>query len=111
MILPDVLASELPPSIRGQIGFAAVGGPCIAGELAGRRHSCVIFGSRDREVGETLGAAFQTSYYHVWTTTDLVGLKYCAALKNAYAMVALPWRSLFGACRTVRRAELAAQIT
>jgi glycerol-3-phosphate dehydrogenase (NAD(P)+) len=86
MILPDVLAGELPPSIRGQIGFAAVGGPCIAGELAGRRHSCVIFGSRDREVGDALGAAFQTSYYHVWTTTDLVGLEYCAALKNAYAL-------------------------
>jgi glycerol-3-phosphate dehydrogenase (NAD(P)+) len=85
-ILPDVLENELPAAIRGQVRLAAVGGPCIAGELAGRRHSCVIFGSRHPATLDSLGAAFRTSYYHVWTTTDLVGLEYCAALKNAYAL-------------------------
>ncbi|HSB82734.1 MAG TPA: glycerol-3-phosphate dehydrogenase [Candidatus Methylomirabilis sp.] len=85
-ILPDVLESEVPAGVRGHVRLAAVGGPCIAGELAGRRHSCVIFGSRDPATLDALGAAFRTSYYHVWTTTDLVGLEYCAALKNAYAL-------------------------
>jgi glycerol-3-phosphate dehydrogenase (NAD(P)+) len=86
MILPDVLASELPAGIRDRVKLAAVGGPCIAGELAGRRHSCVVFGSRDREAVEKLAAIFRTPYYHVWTTTDLVGLEFCAALKNAYTL-------------------------
>ena len=86
VILPDVLAGELPATIRDGIRLAAVGGPCIAGELAGRRHSCVVFGSRDREAVEKLAAVFRTSYYHVWTTTDLVGLEFCAALKNAYTL-------------------------
>ncbi len=86
MILPDVLASEIPADIRKRLRIAAVGGPCIAGELAGRRQSCVLFGGRDREAIERLGAAFRTSYYHVWTTTDLVGLELCAALKNAYTL-------------------------
>jgi glycerol-3-phosphate dehydrogenase (NAD(P)+) len=85
-IFPDLLESELPTAVRGQVGLAAVGGPCIAGELAGRRQSCVVFGSRDPATLESLGAVFRTSYYHVWTTTDLVGLEYCAALKNAYAL-------------------------
>lgn len=85
-ILPDVLAGELPASVRGRIPLAAIGGPCIAGELAARRQSCVIFGSRDGEAVERLGSTFRTSYYHVSTTTDLVGLEYCAALKNAYAL-------------------------
>jgi glycerol-3-phosphate dehydrogenase (NAD(P)+) len=85
-ILPDVLASELPPSLRPAVKFAAVGGPCIAGELAGRRHSCVVFGSREREVVDKLAATFRSAYYHVWTTTDLVGLEYSAALKNAYTL-------------------------
>ncbi len=85
-ILPDVLASELPAGIRDRVKLAAVGGPCIAGELAGRRHSCVVFGSRDREAVEKLAAIFRTPYYHVWTTTDLVGLEFCAALKNAYTL-------------------------
>jgi glycerol-3-phosphate dehydrogenase (NAD(P)+) len=86
MILPDVLASELPATIREQVRLAAIGGPCIAGELAGRRDSCVLFGSRDAKAVETLATIFRTSYYHVWTTTDLVGLEYCAALKNAYTL-------------------------
>jgi glycerol-3-phosphate dehydrogenase (NAD(P)+) len=86
MILPDVLASELPAAVRERVRITAVGGPCIAGELAGRRQSCVVFGSRDREAVEGLSAAFRTSYYHVWTTTDLVGLELCAALKNAYTL-------------------------
>jgi glycerol-3-phosphate dehydrogenase (NAD(P)+) len=86
MILPDVLASELPAAVRGRIRIAAVGGPCIAGELAGRRQSCVMFGCRDREAVERLAATFRTSYYHVWTTPDLVGLELCAALKNAYTL-------------------------
>jgi len=86
IILPDVLASELPAGIRDRMKLAAIGGPCIAGELAGRRQTCVVFGSRDRNAVERLAAIFRTSYYHVWTTTDLVGLEVCAALKNAYTL-------------------------
>ncbi len=85
-ILPDVLAGELPESMRGQVKMAAIGGPCIAGELAGRRQSGVVYGSRDAEAVEQLAATFRTPYYHIWTTTDLVGLEVCAALKNAYTL-------------------------
>lgn len=86
VILPDVLVSELPAAIREQITLAAISGPCIAGELAGRRHSYVYFGSRDADGVHRLAETFRTSYYHVRTTTDLVGLEYCAALKNAYSL-------------------------
>ncbi len=85
-ILPDILASELPGEIRHKLKYAAVGGPCIAGELAGRRQSCVVFGAREKSTVEALANIFRTPYYHIWTTTDLVGLEYCSALKNAYAM-------------------------
>ncbi len=85
-ILPEVLASELPDDIRSQVKLAAVGGPCIAGELAGKRHSCVVFGSTDRAALELLAGVFQTDYYHIWLTTDLFGLELCAALKNAYTL-------------------------
>jgi len=86
VILPDVLKGELPSAIRERVTLAAIGGPCIAGELAGRRQTCVVFGSRDAEAVERLAAMFRTPYYHVWTTTDLTGLEYCAALKNAYTV-------------------------
>ena len=85
-ILPDVLKNELPADIPDRVALAAIGGPCIAGELAGRRPSCVVFGSRDAAALDCLVSAFRTSYYHIWTTTDLVGLELCAALKNAYTV-------------------------
>jgi len=85
-ILPDVLANELPATIREQVKYAAIGGPCIAGELAGRRQSCVVLGSRDLGAAEQLARNFRTTYYHIWTTTDLAGLEYSAALKNAYTL-------------------------
>jgi glycerol-3-phosphate dehydrogenase (NAD(P)+) len=81
-----VLVGELPERLRDQVTVAAIGGPCIAGELAGRRQSCVVFGSREREAAERLAETFRTPYYHVWTTTDLLGLEICAALKNAYTL-------------------------
>lgn len=86
LILPDVLASELGEDIGQQVTLAAIGGPCIAGELAGRRQSGVVFGALDAPAIEQLAATFRTPYYRVWTTTDLMGLEVCAALKNAYAL-------------------------
>jgi glycerol-3-phosphate dehydrogenase (NAD(P)+) len=86
IVLPDVLRSEFPETIRDRVALAAVGGPCIAGELAGRRHSLVVYGSRSREAVKRLAATFRTTYYHIWTTTDLIGLEYSAALKNAYTL-------------------------
>jgi len=83
LILPDVVYSELPEGIRDQVALAAIGGPCIAGELAGRRPTCVVFGCRDIEAADRLAALFHTPYYHVWTTDDLLGLEVCVALKNA----------------------------
>jgi len=85
-ILPDVLRSELPESIRDHIAYVAVGGPCIAGELAGRRHSLVVYGSRQVPVANELAALFRTPYYHISTTPQLEALELCAALKNAYTL-------------------------
>jgi len=86
LILPDVLYQELPPGLRDQVALAAIGGPCIAGELAGRRQSCVVFGSRDAQAVEHLAQIFRTPYYHIQTTTNLLSLELSAALKNAYTL-------------------------
>jgi glycerol-3-phosphate dehydrogenase (NAD(P)+) len=85
-ILPDVLRDELPANLRDQVSLAAIGGPCIAGELAGRRPTCVVFASRDGAAVERLRTIFATGYYHIWLSTDLVGVEACAALKNAYTL-------------------------
>jgi glycerol-3-phosphate dehydrogenase (NAD(P)+) len=86
LILPDVMRAEFPAEIRDAVTVAAVGGPCIAGELAARRQSCVYFGAPTIETARSLRAYFKTDYYHVWTTNDIYALEVAVALKNAYAL-------------------------
>jgi glycerol-3-phosphate dehydrogenase (NAD(P)+) len=85
-ILPDVLADPVPADLREQVGWAAITGPAIAGEVAARRETCVVFCGRDEAVVDRLAAAFRTDWYHVWTSTDFVGGEICAAAKNCYAL-------------------------
>jgi glycerol-3-phosphate dehydrogenase (NAD(P)+) len=85
-ILPDVLRDELPPALCDQVTLAAIGGPCIAGELAGRRPTCVVFTAHDRDALLRLQGLFRTSYYNIWLSTDMIGVEVCAALKNAYTL-------------------------
>ncbi len=83
-VLPDVLKQALPASLG--IDPVAVGGPCIAGELARRVETCVVFTGRNAESCAAWAALASADYYHVFTSTDVVGTEVCAALKNAYAM-------------------------
>jgi glycerol-3-phosphate dehydrogenase (NAD(P)+) len=45
-----------------------------------------MFGSDHQEIAEKLAEQIRTPYYHIRTTSDLLSLELCAALKNAYAM-------------------------
>jgi glycerol-3-phosphate dehydrogenase (NAD(P)+) len=85
-VLPDVFHAELPATLRDQVAPAAIGGPCIAGEIARRVPTGVVFCGRDRATLEYLAMAATTPYYHVRVSTDVVGVEVCAALKNSYAM-------------------------
>jgi glycerol-3-phosphate dehydrogenase (NAD(P)+) len=85
-ILPDVLAEQVPPELRSRIPWAAIGGPSIAGEVAARRDTCVVFTGHEQDALDRLAAAFRTGWYHVWTSTDLVGVEVSAAMKNCYAV-------------------------
>ncbi|HZD02755.1 MAG TPA: glycerol-3-phosphate dehydrogenase [Actinomycetes bacterium] len=85
-ILPDVLAEQVPPELRSRVPWAAIGGPSIAGEVAARRDTCVVFTGREQAALDRLAATFRTGWYHVWTSTDLVGVEVSAAMKNCYAV-------------------------
>ncbi len=84
-ILPQVLANELPPKLREAVTISAIAGPSIAGEVASRRHTSVVFTGADAEVLDMWRGLFATANYHVRTNTDFVGVEVCAATKNCYA--------------------------
>ena len=83
-ILPDVLKQTLPEELG--IEPVAVGGPCIAGELARRVETCVVFAGRNAASCKAWAELAGGSYYHVFSSADVVGVEVCAALKSAYAM-------------------------
>jgi len=85
-ILPEAVRDGLAAHGIRNVPVAAVAGPCIAGELAARRATSVIIGSADAALLASLGPLLATPYYHVRTSTDIVGLEVCAALKNFYAL-------------------------
>ncbi len=63
-----------------------VGGPSLAVELANRRPTYVVYASRRLELAERLAREFQTKYYKITVTDDVMGVELSAALKNIYAM-------------------------
>jgi glycerol-3-phosphate dehydrogenase (NAD(P)+) len=85
-ILPHALRSRLPAGYRDQVKVNAIGGPSIAGELAVRRHTAVVVCGPDQALLDKLAGWLRTPYYHVWTSTDLVGVEVCVSLKNIYAL-------------------------
>ncbi len=86
LTFPEVLEKSFPEELQGKVLSAAIGGPCIAGELAGKRQTGVVFGCKDFTVAQKLAAIFRTSYYHVWPTKELLSLETGVALKNAYTL-------------------------
>jgi glycerol-3-phosphate dehydrogenase (NAD(P)+) len=85
-ILPEVLAEPWSDDLRSSTPVSAIVGPSIAGEVAVRHDTCVVFAGPEQEALDRLAAAFRTDRYHVWTSTDLVGCEACAAIKNCYAL-------------------------
>ncbi|MBK8446987.1 MAG: glycerol-3-phosphate dehydrogenase [Micropruina sp.] len=84
-ILPRALMAHVPESLREQVSISAIAGPSIAGEVAIRRHTGVVFTGENPEVLAMWKELFETDFYHVWTNTDFVGVEVCAATKNCYA--------------------------
>lgn len=86
-IFPRIVARDLDRAGLGGARVAAVGGPCIAGELAARRETGVVFTHDDADFLAWLRELMTNArYYHVATSTDVQGVEACAAWKNFYAL-------------------------
>ena len=77
----EMLRPVLPPGIP--LLFLTKG---LAGELAEERDTCVVLTGSDAALVTRLAALLRTRYYHVWPSTDMVGVETCVAMKNLYAL-------------------------
>ena len=70
-----------------ETNISAVGGPCLAKGLANRVHTSVVLANADIKIANWIAKLVSTDYYHVFTSTDVVGVEICSAIKNIFSMV------------------------
>lgn len=88
--LPDHVASEVKRRTGLDLTIGAIGGPCIAGELAVGRQTGVVIAARDHAFAQRLCEMLATDFYHPRPSGDVMGVEICAAFKNFFA-IAVGW--------------------
>ena len=84
--LPDRVAAEVKHRTGLELPIAAIGGPCIAGELAVRRQTGTVITARELPLAQQLCDMLETDYYHPRLSPDVIGVEICAAFKNFFAI-------------------------
>lgn len=80
---PAYYARQLPGR---KLSLNAIGGPCTSYELADRDQTEVCFCGPDIVRLRAFKAIFETDYYHISLSTDVMGVECAVALKNAFAL-------------------------
>jgi len=90
--LPPMIDETLGRCLARTLPIVGVGGPCIAREIAGGLPTAAVFAATNQAIVEECRALFQRTDYQVRTTSDLIGLEACAAIKNLMTIgIAASW--------------------
>lgn len=79
-----VLGEELPQGTP----IAVLSGPSFALEVFQRQPTAVVAAATDHEVAQRAQRVFSTSYFRVYSHTDVTGVELGGALKNVIALAA-----------------------
>ncbi|RLG83965.1 MAG: glycerol-3-phosphate dehydrogenase [Thermoprotei archaeon] len=87
--IEDGIAKTMSEIIEGYVGsdkIVYVAGPSLAAELAKKLPTHVVYASKYIEISSELKREFETSYYRIEVSNDIIGAQLSAALKNIYAI-------------------------
>ena len=79
-----VLGEVLPPGTP----IAVLSGPSFAREVYQRQPTAVVAAARDHAVAQRVQQVFVTTYFRVYSHTDVLGVELGGALKNVIALAA-----------------------
>jgi glycerol-3-phosphate dehydrogenase (NAD(P)+) len=84
---------ERPSSVLGEVlpsgtPVAVISGPSFAWEVFQRQPTAVVAAASDHDVAQRTQRVFSTSYFRVYSHTDVVGVELAGALKNVIALAA-----------------------
>lgn len=78
--ISEVYAQELRADV------VAIGGPCLAAELAEGLPTAAVWASREADVARGAGERFASPAYQISFTDDVVGVELCSMVKNVAAI-------------------------
>lgn len=84
MTMSQMLKDVFPHINKSQIGV--ISGPSHAEEVSQRIPTAVVAASTDLETAKAIQAAFMTSYFRVYASTDILGVELGGAFKNIIAI-------------------------
>ncbi len=84
MTISQMLKDEMPLIDENQIGVLS--GPSHAEEVSRRIPTAVVSSSKSKETSRSIQTTFMTSYFRVYTSTDILGVELGGAFKNVIAI-------------------------
>ena len=84
--MDEVFGQILPEQSMDR--FCALSGPGFAKEVASHAPTAVVIAGRTAEAANEAQDIFQTRYFRIYTSTDIVGVELGGALKNVVALAA-----------------------
>jgi glycerol-3-phosphate dehydrogenase (NAD(P)+) len=81
-VVADVLRERFTPR------YVALSGPSFAREVAKADPTAIVAAGRNREWSEMIQRALSSSFFRVYTNTDVVGVELGGAVKNVVAIAA-----------------------
>jgi len=84
MTMSQMIVDVFPKISPAQVGVLS--GPSHAEEVSRRIPTTVVAASIDRETSKVIQAGFITSYFRVYSTTDITGVELGGAFKNVIAV-------------------------
>ncbi|MFO7524696.1 MAG: NAD(P)H-dependent glycerol-3-phosphate dehydrogenase [Ignavibacteriaceae bacterium] len=85
LLTMSLMLKDIHPQLNdSQLG--ALSGPSHAEEVSKRIPTAVVAASSDYETATTIQAAFTTSYFRVYSSTDILGVELGGAFKNVIAI-------------------------
>ncbi len=84
LTVTQVIKDELPGISDSNLGVLS--GPSHAEEVSKRIPTAIVAASKDGFTAKQIQSAFITSYFRVYSTTDLIGVELGGAVKNVIAI-------------------------
>jgi len=84
LTVSQIIKDEIHSISSSHIGV--ISGPSHAEEVSRKIPTAVVASSRDSSTAKLIQSAFITSYFRIYTSTDILGVEYGGALKNVIAI-------------------------